>query len=100
MPLEQSMSSREANPKSDVYSLGATVFKLLTGHVPFREMGGDANVIRAIWSKERIPAAREVDPSVPENVSDFVYEMTDPEHTKRPDASEARRAFREYRAVA
>ncbi|MFO0976822.1 MAG: tetratricopeptide repeat protein [Planctomycetaceae bacterium] len=64
MPPEQAAGQPEKmSPASDVYSLGATLYHLLTGRPPF----GSADVISVLNAVKagRFPAPREVLPSVP-----------------------------------
>jgi serine/threonine protein kinase len=53
----------QLGPRSDVYSLGATLYCLLTGQAPFTE--NDAGVILAKVQKGDFPPPRRVNPRVP-----------------------------------
>ncbi len=48
-PEQAAGRSKDVGPRSDVYSLGATLYILLTGHPPFR----DADVVSMLRRVER-----------------------------------------------
>jgi len=78
MPPERFIEGYEANAKSDVWSLGATIYELITGDVPFGDKGGErqseTNVIPPI--KEKIP----------KSIKSLVYSCLDANPEKRPSA--------------
>ncbi|MFC1479268.1 serine/threonine protein kinase [Planctomycetota bacterium] len=59
--------------RSDVYSLGATLFHMLTGRTPF--MGKSSYAIIAEVIKGNFPYPSDVEPSIPLTVSDTVVKM-------------------------
>lgn len=78
MPPERFSNGYSPNPKSDVWSLGATIYELITGDVPFGDKGGErqseTNVIPPIKAK------------IPKSIKSLVYSCLDVDPEKRPSA--------------
>jgi serine/threonine-protein kinase len=73
MSPEQARNSKAADVRSDMYSLGATWFHLLTGHPPFPE-GSMLNKLNAHSGGPR-PDVRDENDSVSENVSVMIKRL-------------------------
>ena len=73
MSPEQARNSKAADIRSDLYSLGATWFHLLTGHPPFPE-GSMLNKLNAHSVAPR-PDVRDENDSVSENISVMIKRL-------------------------
>ncbi len=68
-----------SDAKSDIYSIGITMFEMVTGRVPF---DGETTVAIAIKHiQEEIPSPRQYVPEIPVSVEQIIYKCTQ----KNPD---------------
>ena len=72
MAPEQAMNTRRADHRADIYSLGCTLWFLLTGQPIF---GGDTVMERLVAHREHpVPSLRKACPAVPDVVGRRVSE--------------------------
>jgi len=76
MAPEQSQDSRSVDIRADLYSLGVTFYKLLTGQTPYHDQrySNPFNKIRAML-EEPIPDIRDLNPDVPQRLVDILSKM-------------------------
>lgn len=76
MSPEQLRDSRHVDARADIYSLGATLFKLLTGRAPF---AGDSHLTLAsrviAIASEDVPSITELRPDIPREIADLIHRM-------------------------
>lgn len=80
MAPEQAMG-RAVGPAADFYALGATLYRVLTGKVPF---DGPAAVVLARKQAERPLDPRTFDPDVPDDLAALCLDLLDPDPERRP----------------
>ena len=83
MPPEKysrDLKQRADRPSNDIWSLGASIFELITGETPFGENGG---LVQA--SGAEIPM---IDKKVPKYIKGLITWMLDADPNERPTASE------------
>ncbi len=74
-----------ATPRSDLYSLGLTMFHMLAGRLPWRST--DAGVIAAWKTSSQTADVREFAPGVPAVVSRFIRALMAVEPLRRPTSA-------------
>ena len=87
IPPEQVSSAKDVDFRGDLYSLGVTMFVLLTGKLPFKS-GGTLEMLmdKAI---NRFPTARQVNPEVSDATSRLIHWMMQAEPENRPQSAES-----------
>ncbi len=94
----EQLRGRELGPATDLYSLGVTIFELLTGGVPFTAQNEAELVLLQL--KGRSPDPRRTRPDCPRWLARFIMRLLEPSPRDRfPDAGAALQAFSKQRAV-
>lgn len=81
MAPEQSYDARAATPASDIFSLGAMLYVMLTGELPYK----GSSVVEFLAAKQtgRYPPARSINPEVPERLDLVIHRTLVPEPKQR-----------------
>lgn len=82
MSPEQARDPRDVDSRSDWYSLGCTLFFLLTGKAPYR--GANPIQLALAHSQEPVPTVRDLRPDVPENLDRLIQLLLAKQPQHRP----------------
>jgi serine/threonine-protein kinase len=97
MAPEQAQARREIGPATDVYSLGAILYEMLTGHPPFR---GESSLetLQLVTTQEVLPPRR-LQPKVPRDLETICLKCLRKEPARRyVSASELAEDLRRFAA--
>jgi len=83
MAPEQMISAHQAEPRSDIWSLGAILFKLVTGRAPF-QAPTVPEIFAAALDPKPAPRASTFRPDIPSRLDDLIAQCLEKNLTKRP----------------
>src|SRR5919201_1359917 len=81
MSPEQAAGEPTIDARSDIYSLGVTMFQMMTGKQPFAEAGPSFGRILAAHLHDPPPRTRAINPAIPEEVEEIILRTLE----KNPD---------------
>ncbi len=87
MPREQLVDASAVDWRADIYSLGATMYRLLAGRAPFGPASNLAQTIQAI-STTSCPTLRSLKPDIPIEVAQLVDRMLSHDPQFRPQSAQ------------
>lgn len=83
------LRGRRYDGRSDVYSVGITLYELLTGRVPFRSDNPDIMAVALMQLRDTAVPPSHLVPSLPPAVDGAVVRLLEKDPEKRPTAREA-----------
>ncbi|MBL8815071.1 MAG: protein kinase [Planctomyces sp.] len=98
MAPEQGSDSHVVDIRTDIYSLGATFYKLVTGESPFAQHASKPPMLRLMAiATQPIPPVIEKRPDIPEKLARVIHRMLEKDPAKRfQTPGEIRQAIGEY----
>lgn len=82
----EQIEGRPVDTRSDLYSLGAVLYEMLTGHPPFRADARDDMIMKHLKEAPRDP--RETNPDIPRGLSEAVLKCLEKDPGKRFQSAE------------
>jgi serine/threonine-protein kinase len=79
---EMVTSALAATPRSDIYSLGVTLYEMLTGRRPWDS--DDPGELATLHREAKPPMVRALRPNVPDSVAELIQEMLAKDQLRRP----------------
>lgn len=74
--------------RTDIYSLGITLYQMLCGHVPFQSLEGDICTVAVMHLTKEARPLRDIIPGIPPELNDLVMRMLSKSPDRRPSATE------------
>jgi serine/threonine protein kinase len=93
MAPERALGSQSDNPAVDVYSLGATIYEMLTGRAPFEEDDPAKNAALAVMERARsspVQFPESVRASIPPPLQELVADCMQKDPAKRPELAQVK----------
>lgn len=82
MAPEQVMDVKKIGPTTDIYSLGVTLYQMITGQQPYQGKGSH-EILFALFRGEEFPSCRDLVPDIPEELNAIVKKMVEREQYNR-----------------
>jgi len=102
MAPEQATGGRQVDHRSDLFSLGCVLYRMVTGRAPFAA-SSNAAMLLAIARNDPVPP-RDLNPDVPAGLNDLILQLLAKDPAARPQSArsvvEAIRALEQSRASA
>lgn len=86
MAREQLLDASEVDWRADIYSLGATLFRFVTGQAPFGSAKNLARTIREITTNA-CPPIQTLQPDVPRELAELIERMLSHDRERRPQSA-------------